>query len=55
MEVMAQRRVSDDLLADDLGKMREVREGKRRGDLREEAANGEEEGARLVKVAAIDA
>jgi hypothetical protein len=48
VEVMtlARRRVRDDLLADDLGK-------KRGGDLL--AAIGEAEGARLVKVASIDA
>lgn len=55
MEVMARRMVWADFLAVDLGKVREVREEKRRGDLREEeeAAIGEAEGARLVKIAAI--
>jgi hypothetical protein len=55
IEVMAWRTVWADLLVLDLGKEREAREEKRRGDLREEEAIGEAEGARLVKVAAIDA
>lgn len=53
---MARPRVRDDLLVGDLGKMREVREGKWRGDLREEAVIAETaEGDRLVKIASIDA
>jgi hypothetical protein len=53
IEVMARRTNWADFLGVDLGKEREEN---RIGDLREEEAEiGEAEGARLVKVAAIDA